>query len=269
MRIDDPDDERVADYRDLTDAQARRRREEPGLDGQGIFVAEGVLVIRRLLRSDHRVRSVLVTPRQLDALAEDLAGLVAPVYVAAPEVLKRVAGFDFHRGALASADRRPLPPPEALLTRARRVAVLEEVNDHENLGAIFCNAAAFGFDAVLLCPRCADPLYRRSVRVSVGHVLGVPFARLAPWPGALDAVRDADFALVALTPAPGAEPLSRLDPASLGRAALLLGAEGPGLSAAALARADRRVRIPMAPGVDSLNVAAASAVAFAHLADLG
>lgn len=268
--VDDPGDERVADYRHLTDAALRRLREEPGPGGRhGIFVTEGALAIRRLLRSDYRVRSVLVTPAQLGALADDLAGLDAPVYVAGRAVMAAVAGFDVHRGALASADRRPLPPPEALFARARRVAVLEEVNDHENLGGTFRNAAAFGLDAVLLCPRCADPLYRRSVRVSVGHVLGVPFARLDPWPGALGALRDAGFALVALTPDPTAEPLRRLDPASLGRVALLLGAEGPGLSAAALARADRRVRIPMAPGVDSLNVAAASAVAFAHLADLG
>jgi tRNA G18 (ribose-2'-O)-methylase SpoU len=168
------------------------------------------------------------------------------------------------RGVLASADRGPAPSVGALLAAARRIAVLEGLNDFENLGALFRNGSAFGLDAVLLDERCADPLYRRSVRVSMGHVLRVPFAVLLdPWPDALGAVRDAGFELLALTPAADAVPLPQVTPAE--RVAVLLGAEGPGLSPGALAAADLRVRIPMAPGVDSLNVATAGAVAFAQL----
>ena len=163
---------------------------------------------------------------------------------------------------LAVADRAPPPDLAALLRRRRLLAVLEGVNDHENLGALFRNAAALGVDGVLLGPRCADPLYRRSVRVSMGHVLRVPFAALpGPWPAVAGRLRAAGLRVAALTPAPDAVPLAA---AGLGseRVALLLGAEGPGLSAEALAAADVRVRIPMAPGVDSLNVATAAAVAF-------
>jgi tRNA G18 (ribose-2'-O)-methylase SpoU len=173
-----------------------------------------------------------------------------------------LTGFDFHRGVLASAGRLPLPAVDDLLAPARTVAVLEGLNDHENLGALFRNAAAFGVDAVLLDPTTADPLYRRSVRVSAGHVLRVPWTRLEEWPVGLDALRDRGFVVVALTPAAGAEPIDRFARDLPDRVALLLGAEGPGLSAAALARADRRVRIPIAAGVDSLNVATAAAVAF-------
>lgn len=265
--ISDPADGRVDDYRHLADARRRRRMEAPDAAGTaGFFVAEGSQVIRRLLASGRRVRSVLVDPARLESLGADLAGLPVPVYVAEPEVLAGVAGFDVHRGALASADRWPLPDPADLLRSARRVAVLEGINDHENLGALFRNAAGLGVDAVLLCPRCCDPLYRRSVRVSMGHVLSVPWARLKAWPEGLEEVRAAGFTLVALTPGPGAEPLDRFADAGTGlpppRLAVLVGAEGPGLSEGALAAADRRLCIPMARGVDSLNVASAAAVAF-------
>ena len=263
VRIDDPEDERVADYRDLTDRDLRRRREHD----HGVFIAEGALAIRQLLRSTYRVRSVLVTPPRLAALAGDLAGLEAPVYVAEQAVMNRIGGFDIHRGALAAADRRPLPKGSDLLGRATRVAILEGINDHENLGAIFRNAAALGMDAILLCPRCCDPLYRRAVRVSVGHVLTVPYARLVPWPEALEDVRTAGFTSVALTPHPTAEPISEVDP-GIGRVAVLLGAEGPGLTEGALRSAGRKVRIPVDPRVDSLNVASASAVAFHRLGRL-
>jgi len=262
--ISDPADTRVDDYRRLSDARARRQMEagDPASGHPGFFVAEGVPVIRRLLASRRHVRSVLVDPARLAVLADDLTGLdvSAPVYVAEPEVLEALAGFDVHRGALAAADRWPLPEPAALLPAARNVAVLEGINDHENLGVIFRNAAGLGIDAVFLCPRCCDPLYRRSVRVSMGHVLSVPWARLEPWPGGLERLRAAGFTVVALTPGPGAEPLE--GPAPGERVALLLGAEGSGLSPAALAGADQRRRIPMAPGIDSLNVASAAAVAF-------
>ncbi|MGH9039371.1 MAG: TrmH family RNA methyltransferase [Acidimicrobiia bacterium] len=260
--ITDPADGRLDDYRQLSDARARRRMEAPDPAGghPGFFVAEGPTVITRLLESDCRVRSVLVDAARFERLEERLEGIAASVYVAERPVLAAACGFDVHRGALAAADRWPLPAPGDLLARARRVAVLEGINDHENLGALFRNAAGLGIDAVLLCPRCADPLYRRSVRVSMGHVLSVPWARLEPWPEALSDLKEAGFTIVALTPAPGAEPIAA--PTGDGRLALLLGAEGPGLTEAALARADRRVRIPMAAGTDSLNVASAAAVAF-------
>jgi tRNA G18 (ribose-2'-O)-methylase SpoU len=176
-----------------------------------------------------------------------------------------VVGFHLNRGVLASADRAPVPAVPELLARARRIAVLEGVNDHENLGALFRNAAALGVHGVLLAYGCADPLYRRSVRVSMGHVLRVPFASLPAWPEGLGAVRAAGFTLLALTPRPLSVPLAELDPAMVPRTALMVGAEGPGLSDTALAAADLRVRIPMEPGVDSLNVATAAAVAFHHL----
>jgi tRNA G18 (ribose-2'-O)-methylase SpoU len=231
----------------------------------GFFIAEGPLVVRTLLATTNRVRSVLVTPPQLEALTDVLGTIEAPIYVVAPDVMRSTVGFDLHRGAVAAADRYDLPSVAHVLAGARRVAVLERVNDHENLGALFRNAAALGIDAVLLGDRCADPLYRRSVRVSMGHVLRIPFAPLAPWPDALGQLRAAGFALLALTPKDPAVPLGDLDPTRLARTAVLLGAEGPGLTDAALAAADLRIRIPMAAGVDSLNIATAAAIAFHHL----
>jgi tRNA G18 (ribose-2'-O)-methylase SpoU len=260
--IADPDDERVADYRHLTDAGWRRQ-----VEGEhGLFVAEGTLVIRQVLRRGHRLRSVLLARNRQEALAADLAGVDAPVYVAEPAVLDAVAGFHAHRGALAAVERPALPEPEALLGSARMVAVLEDVNDHENLGAVFRNAAGLGVDAVLLSPGCCDPLYRRAVRVSMGHVLSVPWTRLEPWPEGLEWLRRNGFTLLALTPDPGADPLPST-PAGP-RVAVLLGAEGPGLSPSALAAADRRLRIPLAAGVDSLNLASAAAIAFHALRDV-
>ena len=262
LPVTDPDDPRLDDYRNLSDARARHRLEapDPARGEPGFFMAEGPTVIGRLLASGRRVRSVLVDPHRLERLEPRLRALDAPVYVAQRSVLAAVCGFDVHRGALAAADRWPLPGPAVLLAGARRVAVLEAINDHENLGALFRNAAGLGVDAVLLCPRCADPLYRRSVRVSMGHVLSVPWARIEPWPEALAAVKETGFTVAALTPAPEAEPLSSVGVD--GRLALMFGAEGPGLSEAALALADRRFRIPMTSGADSLNVASAAAVAF-------
>jgi tRNA G18 (ribose-2'-O)-methylase SpoU len=184
------------------------------------------------------------------------------VYATSADVLARTVGFHLNRGVLAAADRAPEPALGPLLAAARRVLALEGVNDHENLGALFRNAAGLGVDAVLLGPRCADPLYRRSVRVSMGHVLRVPFVTVPSWPRLRSAL--AGFTVLALAPHPPAVPLSTVD-ASAPRVALLLGAEGPGLTAEALAAAHQRVRIPMAPGVDSLNVATAAAIALHHL----
>lgn len=257
--IDDPDDPRVADYLTL-DRPARR----VGLEAEGgFFIVEGLLAIERLLSLDTwSIRSILVTPAMADRLP--LASSGAPVYVAQPEVLRRVVGFDLHRGAVASVGRPRPVDPATLLAGARLVAVVEGVNDHENLGSLFRNAAAFGVDAVLLDPTTADPLYRRAVRVSMGHVLAVPHARLPALPAGLELVAGAGLTTVALTPA-GDQPLPSLDGATLGPAAVLLGAEGPGLSPATVAAADHRVGIAMAPGVDSLNVATAAAIAFHHL----
>jgi tRNA G18 (ribose-2'-O)-methylase SpoU len=259
--VADAGDPRLADYVGLRDPDRRQRYEAD----RGIFVAEGALTIRALLRSAYPVRSLLLTPRRWDALASDVvaAGCTAPAYVADRSVLAGVAGFDLHRGAVAVADRLPPTDPAALLPDGPAVvAVAEGINDHENLGALFRNAAAFGVAAMLLDATCADPLYRRSVRVSLGQVLHVPFARLAPWPEGLDILRRARFELVALTPSADAAPIDEVV-AQLGdRIALLVGAEGPGLSPPALAAADRRARIPMAAGVDSINVATAAAVAF-------
>lgn len=262
VTIDDPADPRIAEYVGLRDPELRRHVEAEA----GIFVAEGQHAVARLIPSPYPVRSVLVTPARLDDLAPVLDGVDAPVYVATPAVMREVVGFDLHRGVVAAAERLPLPSAGRLLEGARTVAVLEALNDHENLGVLFRAAAGFGIDAVLLDPRCADPLYRRTVRVSQGYVLHVPWTRLAPWPEALDEVRRAGFTVVALTPASDAESVDGLDPVATGRAALLLGAEGPGLTAAALALADRRVRIPTVPGFDSLNVATAAAIAFHRFA---
>lgn len=258
--VDGAGDERLGDFAALNDPALRRRREQ----GEGFFVAEGVWVIRHLLASAYRVRALLVTPRCLDALRCDLEGTDAPVYVADQAVMAEVAGFNFHRGALASAWRSPAPAPAAIIARADLLVVAEGVNDHENLGALFRNAAAFGAGGVLLDPTCADPLYRRAVRVSMGHVLRVPFARVASTATGIADLRAAGFEVLALTPAPAADDVRSV--ARRPRQALLVGAEGPGLAAGSQAAADRRVRIAMAPGVDSLNVATAAAVALHHLA---
>lgn len=258
IRVDDPRDPRLTDYTDLTDVDLRRRREP----AEGLFMAEGEKVIRRSLHAGYPLRSMLLTERWLDAMADVVEQAEGPVYVASPETVEHVTGYHVHRGALASMQRKALPPAAELLAGARRVAILEAVNDHTNIGAIFRGAAALGMDAVLLSPDCADPLYRRSVKVSMGAVFSVPYARLAPWPHALAAVRDAGLTLLAMTPADEAVPLPELPYAAVERCAVMLGAEGPGLTRKALAAADTLVRIPMSHGVDSLNVGAAAAVAF-------
>lgn len=220
--------------------------------------------MRRLVESAYPVRAVLGVPRRYEELAGDLAGEIAPYYAASPELMGQVVGFHLNRGVLATADRVVFPPAAELLGRVHSVAVLEGVGDHENLGGIFRNAAALGVGAVLLAAGCSDPLYRRSVRVSMGTVLAVPFAPIAWLDDGVSLLRRNGFRIVALTPS-GEMPLRNT--ALGGRVALLLGSEGPGLTPAALAAADLRVRIPMAPGVDSLNVATAAAIAFAALPD--
>ena len=269
-RVTTADDERLADYTRLTDV-ALRAKHEPT---KGLYIAESSTVIRRAVAAGHRPRSLLMAERWLADL-EDLLDAVGagpdgevPVYVAEPEVLEAVTGFHLHRGALAAMHRPPLAGVHDLLASARggagarRVAVLEDVVDHTNVGAIFRSAAGLGVDAVLVSPRCADPLYRRSVRVSMGTVFQVPWTRLVTWPAGLDDLRADGFTVAALALADDAVTLDRLAEDAPERLALVLGTEGDGLSRGAVAAADVVVRIPMAGGVDSLNVAAASAVAF-------
>lgn len=263
-RIEHPADPRVADFFGLNDPDLRRRREQPGGGGDGFFVAEGALVIRQLLRSPYPVRSVLVTAQGRAALEDDLRAVEVPVYEVTQAVMTSIAGFHFHRGALASAERRPHPDLATVAAVADLVVVAEGVSDNENLGALFRNAAAFGVDGVVLDATSADPLYRRSVRVSMGHVLRLPSTRVGTALEAMNALRRLGFEVLALTPSPSAEDVRTITPRP--RQALLVGAEGPGLSEAALAGADRRVRITMAPGVDSLNLATAAAVALHQLA---
>ncbi|GAA3382235.1 TrmH family RNA methyltransferase [Cryptosporangium minutisporangium] len=258
--ITDPDDPRIADYRALTDVALRTSFEPP----HGLFIAEGELVLRRAVRAGYALRSLLVDAKRVDQVAE-IAPHV-PLYAATPPVLEAITGFHVHRGVLGSVHRPAPLDPAAVLAAAQRVLILEDVNTHTNVGAIFRAAAGMGMDAILLSPSCADPLYRRSVRVSMGEVFAVPYARLDPWPAGLDLVRAAGFTLLALTPDPNAISLRKLTEQQRRRPALLLGAEGPGLSGTVLTAADARVRIPMHRGVDSLNVAAAAAVACYALA---
>ncbi|MFJ5152883.1 TrmH family RNA methyltransferase [Streptomyces sp. NPDC088353] len=258
ITVEDPDDPRLRDYTDLTDVELRRRREP----AEGLFIAEGEKVIRRARDAGYEMRSMLLSAKWVDAMRDVIDELSAPVHVVSPELAERVTGYHVHRGALASMQRKPLPTAAEVLRTARRVAVMESVNDHTNIGAIFRSAAALGMDVVLLSPDCADPLYRRSVKVSMGAVFSVPYARLDTWPRGLDAVREAGFTLLALTPDEKAKALDEAAPHRMDRVALMLGAEGAGLSPRALAAADEWVRIPMSHGVDSLNVGAAAAVAF-------
>ena len=257
IEVTEVDDPRVDDFRDLSTAD--RRPDRPG--GRGLVIAEGTVVVERLIASPYPVRALLGVRRRLDELADVLSGLDVPAYVADADVMARIVGFHLNRGVLAVADRAPEPELAEVLARSRRLAVLEGIGDHENLGALFRNAAALGIDGVLLGAGCSDPLYRRSVRVSMGHVLRVPFTRLTTWPADVKTLRDNGFRVAALTPQANAVPLSA---AGLEReaVAVLLGSEGPGLTEQAIAAADVAVRIPMSDGVDSLNVATAAAIAF-------
>jgi tRNA G18 (ribose-2'-O)-methylase SpoU len=254
--VSDADDPRLADYRDLRDVQLRTHLEAE----HGLFLAEGEKVVRRAVEAGFGARSFLMAPRWLDGLADVLAVSEAPCYVVSEELAEQVTGFHVHRGALASLERRPLPDLDEVLADAHQVLVLEDVVDHTNVGAIFRCGAAFGFDAVLLAPRCADPLYRRSVKVAMGAVLSTPWTRLPDWYDALPELSRRGFTTVALTLAPDAEPVERAVE-GLDRVALVLGSEGHGLSERWERCAERRAVIPMRAGIDSLNVAAAAAVA--------
>ena len=256
-------DPRLADYVRLTDVHLRRSMEAPS----GLFVAEGEKVIRRAIGAGYPVRSLLITRDKLAVHADLADSCPGPVYLVEPEVAEQVTGYRVHRGALASMQRLPLRPVSGVISDARRVVVLEDIVDHTNVGAIFRCVAALGFDAVVLAPRCADPLYRRSVRVSMGAVFSVPYARMTDWREGLGELRSAGFRLLALTPAPDAVPIGDVPAQPGGRLALLLGTEGDGLSARWRDQADVPVRIPMRRDVDSLNVASAAAIACYLLAE--
>ncbi|MEV6008509.1 RNA methyltransferase [Streptomyces sp. NPDC051976] len=258
ITIDDPDDPRLHDYTSLTDVELRRRREP----AEGLFIAEGEKVIRRARHAGYRMRSMLLSAKWVDVMRDVIDELPAPVYAVTPELAEQVTGYHVHRGALASIQRKPLLPPEELLAAGRRFAVFEDIVDHANLGAAFRNAAALGVDAVFLTPRCADPLYRRAVKVSMGAVLQVPWTRLPSWPKDMELFRRHGIVTAALCLADKSITVDELAARRYDKLALMLGTEGDGLTIDALRAADEWVRIPMAAGVDSLNVAAASAVAF-------
>jgi tRNA G18 (ribose-2'-O)-methylase SpoU len=257
--VTDATDPRLADYVGLTDVRLRRSMEAE----HGLFIAEGKKVISRAIAAGYPVRSLLVSREKLDTIADVAASCQAPLYVLPSEVAEQLTGYHVHRGALASMQRLPLPPVAGILASARRIVVLEDIVDHANVGAVFRCVAALGFDAVLLAPRCADPLYRRSVKVSMGAVLAVPYTRLQDWRTGLADLRAAGFRLLALTPDPAAIGVGELADsiAPSDKIALLVGGEGDGLSGRWLAAADQAVRIPMSRGIDSLNVAAAAAIA--------
>jgi tRNA G18 (ribose-2'-O)-methylase SpoU len=289
IEVGDAGDPRLADYTKLTDISLRTSLEAE----HGLFIAEGSKVIGRAVQAGYPVRSMLLAQSRVSDFAVISAigaqgvpgdGNV-PVYVVPDDVAEQLTGYRVHRGALAALRRTVLPEAAAVLAPARQVVVLEDLVDHANVGAIFRCAAALGIDAVILSPRCADPLYRRSVKVSMGAVFAIPYARMASWHDGLAELRAAGFTLLALTPDEGATPIARAlgalagrgEPGEQGaeaaRAALLLGTEGDGLSSRWLHEADLAVRIPMSPGaraagVDSLNVVAAAAIACNLLAAL-
>lgn len=267
--IDDPADERVDDFRDLNSVD--RRPDLPALPGGrrglGLVIAEGVLVAQRMIASRFTPHAFLGVSRRLDELADDVRVVgpentdpAVPFYRATAEVMAEIVGFHLNRGVLGVARRPPVRHVDEVLAGARTVAILEGVNDHENIGSIFRNAAGLGVDAVLFGSGCADPLYRRSVRVSMGHALLVPSAQFYEWPAGLDDVHRHGFTTVSLTPDPQAAVLAESVDAE--RVAFLVGAEGPGLARATMRATHVQARIPMSRGTDSLNVATAAAIAF-------
>lgn len=263
IRIERPDDPRLADYAALTDAHLRKRYEHQ----HGVLIAEGPNPVRALVDSPYPVRSVLLAEERLEAMRDvvDALAPAADVYLVTREVLYEVVRFKLHQGVIACAGRLPPAEPATIVRDARRLVLLEGLNDHENLGTLFRSARALAVDGALLGPGCADPLYRRSVRVSMGHVLHVPHTRVDHVPATVADLHAAGVTTLALTPAPEAVDLRDLELPADARTAVLLGAEGPGLTDEAIDAAHHRVRIPMHAGVDSLNVATAAAIAFAAL----
>jgi tRNA G18 (ribose-2'-O)-methylase SpoU len=259
-------DPRVADYTQLTDVHLRKLREP----AEGMYIAESSRVLRRALAAGHRPRSFFLAEKWLADLQDVLSAYPdIPAFIGSAALLEEITGFHLHRGAMAAMQRPAAVPLHELLAGAHRVAVLEDIVDHTNVGAIFRSAAALDIDAVLISPRCGDPLYRRSVRVSMGTVFQVPWARLESWPQDLSLLKDEGFTVAALELTEDAVDVDHLAARNPDRLALVLGTEGAGMSAETLAAVDLAVKIPMRTGVDSLNVAAASAVAFWELRPRG
>lgn len=259
IEITELSDPRLADYAHLTDVALKKARGT----GHGLYLAESLLVFERALRAGHQPRSVLALGGSADEALAALGDRAAdvPVFVGPGELLSELTGYLLHRGMIASMHRPSLPDPDALLAGARRIVILENVADPTNVGAIFRSAGAIGADAVLVTPRCSDPFYRRAIRVSMGTVLQVPWTRVGDWPATRQLITRHGFHVAALALTPDAVSLRDFDGGSHERLALVLGAEGHGLTDEALAAADTVVQIPMKHGIDSLNVAAASAVA--------
>lgn len=249
--VESADDPRVSDY-----VAIRERRES-----HAYLIAESAPVVERLLQTPYRVRSFLLSPKGLEKMRPLVEAHDSPVYVVQPDVMEAITGFDLHRGVLASANRRPTPTLDDVITGARRVVVLEGSNDHENIGAVARSARALGFDALVLSPTCADPFYRRSIRVSMGEILHLPVVRCHEWPAPLITLAKRGFETWALTPDPEADSLFSMELPD--KVALVAGAEGPGLTTEARERTHYDVRIPMHRGVDSLNIGHALAIAMA------
>jgi tRNA G18 (ribose-2'-O)-methylase SpoU len=261
LPVDDLADPRLRDYVALTDVNLRRALEP----AEGLFMAESTKVIRRALAAGHRMRSLLLAPQWVDDIPDLIEAAErdgAPAFVADEATLEQITGFHLHRGSLAAMHRPPLRPVADVVAGLRRIAVLEDLVDHTNVGAVFRSAAALGVEALLVTPNCADPFYRRSVRVSMGSVFSVPWTRTGDWPAGLAELSELGFRTAALGLTDGAEDLDALAADPPERLCWILGSEGPGLTARTMEGADRVVKIPMAAGVDSLNAAAAAAVAF-------
>ncbi len=261
-QLDDPDDHRLAPYRALNDVELRRLTEPR----DGVFIVEGPVAVDRLMTSSYHALSVLVTPKKLDRLSPSVTQSPTPVLVVALDLMATIVGFDLHRGVLAAGRRPPSRSPSEVLNHAHTAAFLEGINDLENLGTIARSARALGVDALVLDPTCADPLYRRCIRVSMGEILHLPIARSTDWAVTLAEAAASGWQVLALTPSPDAIDIRDVRRQPGNRLALLLGAEGPGLTPLSLAAAHERVRIPLAEGADSINVGHAAAIAFHRLA---
>lgn len=269
IAIDDPHDARIKAYANQKDAWLKVSAQGGSGMPDGLFMAEGALVVRQLIASAYPVQSSLLAPARLEAMSQSLADLpeATPIYLAAQEVMDEIVGFPIHRGILAVGQRMKPLSLEQMLADAPAAVILEDLANHDNVGGIFRSVAALGGPKVpvFLSPRCCDPLYRKALRVSIGNALICPFATLDPWPEQLGLIKDAGFEILALTPDPQAQDLETLATDPPPRPAFLFGAEGPGLTNDALATADKLVRIPIWPGADSLNVGVAAAIALARL----
>jgi tRNA G18 (ribose-2'-O)-methylase SpoU len=257
VTVTDEQEVDLRDYQDLTDVSLRRKLEPAG----GLYIAESYKVISRAIDAGHIPRSILTSEKYRAGMVDLAAKLDVPIFVASDSIIESITGYEVHRGALAAMERPELPTIEAILEKARLVVILEDLVDHTNVGAIFRAVAGLGADAVIVTPECADPFYRRSIRVSMGTVFQVPWTRALSWPGSLDSLRSAGFHVAGLALSDDAVSLKDFAVRRPEKVALVLGAEGDGISSQTLGYVDSVVRIPMLHGVDSLNVASAAAVA--------